>query len=104
MIAQNYNDSLKQWCFYLVNDSICLLDADWLSPLICINIGVLFSIIQAVKVCCDILFTAAGIIHNGGRCKRLVAGSKIWQELKIMMPNTTKDYQLIMNSSNVVME
>ena len=39
-----------------------------------IDIGVLFSNIQAVRVWCDILFSAAGIIHNGGRCKSLVAG------------------------------
>ena len=56
-----------------------MLEADWLSPSMYINIDVLFSIIQAVRVCCDILFSATGIIHNGGRCKRLVAGSKIWQ-------------------------
>ena len=39
-----------------------------------INIGVLFSIIQTARVWCDILVSAAGIIHNGGRCKSLVAG------------------------------
>ena len=58
--------SLKHWCLYLVADSIRLLDADWLSPLMCINIGVLFGIIRMVRVRHDILLSAGGIINNIG--------------------------------------
>ena len=66
--------SLKLWFFYLVADSIRLLDADLLSPLMCIKIGVLFSIIGVVAVWCDILVSAAGIINNGCSINCSMAG------------------------------
>ena len=66
-MTQNFNNRLKHWCFYLVTDSILLLEANWLSPFMCINIGVLFSIIGVVRVGCDIMDSAAGIINNGGK-------------------------------------
>ena len=40
-IAQNVNNGLKHWCFYLVTDSIGLLEDDSLSPLMCIDTAVL---------------------------------------------------------------
>ena len=52
------------------------MEADWLSPLMCINIGVLFGIIQVVRVWCDIIVGAADIINNGGNLKYTVTGFK----------------------------
>ena len=66
--------SLKLWFFYLVADSIRLLDADLLSPLMCIKIGVLFSIIGVMAVWCDILVSAAGFINNGCSINCSMAG------------------------------
>ena len=42
-----------------------MLDADLLSPLMCITIGMLFSIIRVVRVWCGILVSAAVSIDNG---------------------------------------
>ena len=63
--SRKVNKSLKLWYFYIVADSIRLLEADLLSPLMCIKIGVLFSIIRVVRVWCGILVSAAGFINNG---------------------------------------
>ena len=65
---------MKHWCFYLVDDGIGLLEADWLSPLMCINIDVLFGIIGAVRVWCDIMASAASFINIDSRCENLLAG------------------------------
>ena len=51
-------------------------ETDWLSPLMCINIGVLFGIIQAIRVWCDIMVGAADINNNGGNLKYTVTGFK----------------------------
>ena len=45
-----------------------MLDADWLSPLMCINMGVLFIIIRVVRVWLNIMVGAAGNATNAGRC------------------------------------
>ena len=74
LIAEKVNKSLKLWFFYLVVDSIRLLDADLLSQLMCIKIGVLFSIIGVVGVRCDILVSAAGFINNGCSFECSMAG------------------------------
>ena len=49
-LAQMFNNSLKLWLFCLVVQINRLLEADWLSPLMCIKIDVLFSIIRVVTV------------------------------------------------------
>ena len=36
-----------------------------MSPLLCINIGVIVGIIRMVRVRCDVLVSAAGLINNG---------------------------------------
>ena len=41
-----------------------MLEADLLSPLMFIEISVLFSIIRVVRVWCGILISAAGLIDN----------------------------------------
>ena len=53
-----------------------MLETDWSSPLMCINIGVLFGIIQAIRVWCDIMVGAADIIKNGSNLKYTVTGFK----------------------------
>ena len=65
-IAQTRNNSLKLWLFYLFVQTNGLLDTDWMSPLMCIEIGMLFSIIRVLMVCRGILVSAAGFIDNGG--------------------------------------
>ena len=62
----NKHSSLKLWLFYLVVQTNRLLDTDWLSPLMCIDIEMLFSIIRVVRMWCGILVSAAGFINNGG--------------------------------------
>ena len=64
---------LKHWCFYLVENSNGLLETDWLTPIMCINIGVLFGIIGVVRVWCDIMVSAADNINNCGRCEIAMA-------------------------------
>ena len=66
--------SLRRWFFYLVAVSISLLEADLLSPSMCGKIGVLFSIIDVVRIWCSILVGAAGFINNGCRIECSVAG------------------------------
>ena len=73
-VSQNVNRSLNFVFSCLVADSIRLLDADLLSPLMCITIGVLFSIIQVVRVWFGILVSAAGFINNRSTLKDSVAG------------------------------
>ena len=72
--SRNVNKSLKLWFFYLVADSIRLLDADLLSSLMCTKLDVLFSIIRVVGVWCDILVSAAGFINNGCSYECSMAG------------------------------
>ena len=60
-----------------------MLEADTLSPLMCINIDVLFSINQVVRALCDMLVSAAGFINNDGRLKCWVAGlqkNAVWNK------------------------
>ena len=73
-MAEKVNKSLKLWFFYLVADSIRLLDTDLLSLLMCIKIGMLFSIIGVVRVWCDILVSAAGFNNNGCSFQCSMAG------------------------------
>ena len=56
---------VRKFFFYLLTDSIQLLEADLWSPLMFIKIGMLFSIIRLVRVWCGILIRAAGLIENG---------------------------------------
>ena len=42
--------------------------------MMCINIDVLFSIIQVKRVWCGMLVSATGIINNGGMFECLMAG------------------------------
>ena len=49
-------------------------ETDWLSPLMCINIVVLFGIIQAMRVWCDVIVGAADINNNGSNLKYTVTG------------------------------
>ena len=42
-----------------------------MSPLMCINIGVIFGIIRMVRVRCDLLVSAAGLINNGAMVRIL---------------------------------
>ena len=73
-IAQSCNNSLKLSLFYLVVQTNRLLDTDWLSPLMCNEIEMLFSIIRVVRMWCGILVSAAGFITNGGMFECSVAG------------------------------
>ena len=66
--------SLKLWLFHLFVQTNRLLDTDWMSPLMCNEIGMLFSIIRVVRVVCGILVSAAGFIDNGGMLECSVAG------------------------------
>ena len=68
------NNSLKHRLFYLVIQTNGLLDNDWLSPFMNINIDVLFSIIRVVGVWCGMLVSAGGFINNGGMFDCLMAG------------------------------
>ena len=73
---QTCNNSLKLWLFYLVIQTNRLLDTDCLSPMMCIEIDVLFSIIRVVRMWCGILVSAAGFINNGGMFECSMAGIK----------------------------
>ena len=44
---------IKVWFFYIVTDSILLLEIDVLSQLICIEVDVLFTISQVLRVWCN---------------------------------------------------
>ena len=48
------------------------MEDDSLSPLMCIDIAVLFGIIGVVRKWCDIVASAAGFISNGGKLEYLV--------------------------------
>ena len=72
--SQKVNRSLRLWHLLLVTDSIRLLVADLLSPLMCITIDVLFSIIRVVREWCGILVSAAGFHDNGCSLESSVAG------------------------------
>ena len=45
-----------------------------MSPLMCINIDVLFSTIRVVKILVGILVSGAGFINNGGMFECLIEG------------------------------
>ena len=78
-IAQTCNISLKLWLFYLVVQTNRLLDTDWLSPLMCNEIEMLFILIRVVWMWCGILVSAAGFINNGGMFECSVAGIQLQQ-------------------------
>ena len=78
-IVQACHDSLKLVTFYLVVQTNRLLDTDWLSPLMCDDIKMLFSIIRVVRMWCGILVSAAGFINNVDMMKCSMAGIQLQQ-------------------------
>ena len=70
--AQNINNRLKHCWWYLFTDSIRSLEDGSLSPLMCIDIAVLFGNIGVIRKWCDIMVSAAGFVNNGGKLECLV--------------------------------
>ena len=50
-----------------------MLEAKSLLQLMCIDIDVLFSNIEVVRMWCDVMVSTAGYINNGGRVESSVA-------------------------------